>query len=105
MTDTGNRPAVLLHVPGERLDVGSGGTHGHINPATGVVDAKVALAGPGEVDRAVNAADAAFFDWKRTRSEERRRLLLRLADLIEANAEEFGRRGTMDNGQRGSSRG
>ena len=33
-----------------------------------------------------------------TPPEERRRLLLRLADLIEANAEEFAQRGTMDNG-------
>jgi len=98
MTDTGNRPAVHLHVAGERLNVGSGGTHEHINPATGVVDAKIPLAGSGEVDRAVNAADAAFLDWRRTPPEERRRLLLGLADLIEANAEEFGRRGTMDNG-------
>jgi aldehyde dehydrogenase (NAD+) len=80
------------------MDTGSGGVHEHIDPSTGEVDAKIPLAGPGEVDRAVNAADAAFRDWRRTPPEERRRLLLRLADLIEANAEEFGRRGTMDNG-------
>ena len=80
------------------MDTGSGGVHEHIDPSTGQVDAKIPLAGPGEVDRAVNAADAAFRDWRRTPPEERRRLLLRLADLIEANAEEFGRRGTMDNG-------
>jgi aldehyde dehydrogenase (NAD+) len=80
------------------MDTGSGGVHEHRDPSTGEVDARIPLAGPGEVDRAVNAADAAFRDWKRTPPEERRRLLLRLADLIEANAEEFGRRGTMDNG-------
>ena len=98
MTDTPTRPAVHLHLAGERMDKGSGGIHDHIDPSTGYVDAKIPLAGPGEIDRAVNAADAAFRDWRRTPPEERRRLLLRLADLIEANAEEFGRRGTMDNG-------
>ncbi len=98
MTDPATRPAVHLHVAGERMDKGSGGVHDHIDPSTGHVDARIPLAGPGEVDRAVNAADAAQRDWRRTPPEERRRLLLRLADLIDANAEEFGRRGTMDNG-------
>ena len=98
MTDTATRPAVHLHIAGERMDKGSGGVHEHIDPSTGQTDARIPLAGPGEVDRAVNAADGAFRDWRRTPPEERRRLLLRLADLMEANAEEFGRRGTMDNG-------
>jgi aldehyde dehydrogenase (NAD+) len=98
MIDMASRPAVHLHIAGERFDTGSGGHHGHVDPSTGQIDATIPLAGPGEVDRAVNAADAAFRHWRRTPPEERRRLLLRLADLIEANAEEFGRRGTMDNG-------
>jgi len=98
MTDTARRPNVRLHVAGRRIDTGSGGTHQHVDPSTGRVDATIPLAGPGEVDQAVNAADATFGAWRRTPPEERRRLLLRLADLIEAHAEEFGRRGTMDNG-------
>jgi aldehyde dehydrogenase (NAD+) len=98
MADTATRPAVHLHIAGERFASGSGGIHDHIDPSTGQVDAKIPLAGPGEVDRAAKVADAAFRDWRRTPPEERRRLLLRLADLIDANAEEFGRRGTMDNG-------
>jgi len=93
-----SRPEVHLHIAAERFDIGSGGIHDHIDPSTGQVDATIPLAGPGEVDRAVNAADAAFREWRRTPPDERRRLLLRLADLIEANAGEFGRRGTMDNG-------
>src|ERR1700722_12036510 len=93
-----SRPEVHLHVAGERMERGSGGVHEHIDPSTGQVDARIPLAGPDEVDRAVNAADTAFQEWRRTAPGERRRLLLRLADLIEANADEFGRRGTMDNG-------
>ncbi len=76
--DMASRPAVHLHVAGERFDTGSGGIHDHIDPSTGQVDASIPLAGPGEVDRAVNGADAAFRDWRRTPPEERRRLLLRL---------------------------
>jgi aldehyde dehydrogenase (NAD+) len=98
MTDTASRPAVYLHVAGERFDSGSGGVHDHVDPSTGTVDARIPLAGPGEIDRAVNAADAAFASWRSTPPEEKRGLLLRLAELIEANAEEFARRGTMDNG-------
>jgi aldehyde dehydrogenase (NAD+) len=96
--DMTSRPAVHLHIAGERFNTGSGGVYEHVDPSTGQVDATIPLAGSGEVDRAVNAADAAFHEWRRTPPEQRRRLLLRLADLIEANAEEFGRRGTMDNG-------
>src|SRR3984957_14686661 len=92
------RPTVHLHIAGERFGTGSGGSHNHIDPSTGEVDATIPLAGPGEIDRAVDAANAAFKDWRRTPPGERRRLLLRLADLIEANTDEFGRRGTMDNG-------
>ena len=98
MSDSTTRPTVHLHIAGERFDQGSGGVYEHIDPSTGQRDAEIPLAGPGEVDGAVNAADAAFGDWRHTPPGERRRLLLRLADLIEANAEEFGRRGTMDNG-------
>jgi aldehyde dehydrogenase (NAD+) len=98
MTDSATRPAVHLHVAGEQLENGSGGVHEHVDPSTGKVDATIPLAGASEVDRAVTAADDAFAAWRRTPPEERRRLLLRLADLIEANAVEFGRRGTMDNG-------
>src|SRR5271169_6366818 len=92
------RPTVHLHVAGEGFGTGSGGTHLHIDPSTGQVDARIPLAGPDEIDRAVNAAEVAFGAWRRTSPDERRRLLMRLADLIEANAEEFARRGTMDNG-------
>jgi aldehyde dehydrogenase (NAD+) len=92
------RPTVHLHFGGERFATGSGGSYHHVDPSTGQVDASIPLAGPDEIARAVDAADAAFRNWRRTSPDERRRLLLRLADLIESNAEEFARRGTMDNG-------
>lgn len=93
-----SRPEVHLHIGSDRTSQGSGGTHDHIDPTTGRVDAVVPLAGAAEVDRAVRTAHDAFQTWKTTPPAERARLLLVLADLIEANIEEFGRCGVFDNG-------
>ena len=98
MPDTIERPPVHLRIGGESLSSGSGGIHEHVDPATGQVDARIPLAGASEIDRAVVGANEAFDQWRRTVPGDRRRHLLRLADLMEANTEEFARRGTMDNG-------
>ncbi|MBL7491964.1 aldehyde dehydrogenase [Frankia sp. AgB1.9] len=92
------RPQVHLGIGSERLGVGSAGTFEHIDPCTGEVDAIVPLAGPSEIDQAVRLAQEAFLGWRDVRPAERRRLLFRLADLIEANADEFTRRAILDNG-------
>src|SRR5690606_17309807 len=92
------RPDVHLHIGAEREAEGSAGTFDHVNPATGQVDKTIPMAGPAEVDRAVTAAAEACESWKHTTPAERARLLHRLADLIDANAEQFGRLGAMDNG-------
>jgi aldehyde dehydrogenase (NAD+) len=101
MTDSGHdrtRPQVHLRIGSERLAAGSGGTFEHVDPCTGEVDAVVPLAGTAEVDRAVRLAHETFLRWRDVRPPEKRRLLLRLADLIEENAKEFVRRAVMDNG-------
>lgn len=98
MADTSDRPAVHIRIGEARLDTGSGGVHEHIDPSTGKVDARIPLAGVTEIDRAVTTAHEAFRSWRGVPPSERRHLLLRLGDLVEANKEEFGRRGTMDNG-------
>lgn len=92
------RPSVYLRIDGERLSAGSGGTYGHVDPTTGKVDATIPLAGPDDVDRAVEAAQRAFVKWRDTRPTQRRQLLLRLAELVVANKAEFVRRAVMDNG-------
>jgi aldehyde dehydrogenase (NAD+) len=68
-----------------------------VNPCTAKVDAAIPLAGPSEVDQAAAVADEAFQSWRKTRPAERRRLLLRLGELIDANGAELGRLGTLDN--------
>jgi aldehyde dehydrogenase (NAD+) len=91
-------PPVHLRFGDPRLSTGSGGTYGHVNPCNAKVDATIPLAGKQEVDQAVQVAHEAFQAWRKTPPAERRRLLLRLADLIEDRAEEFARLGTLDNG-------
>jgi aldehyde dehydrogenase (NAD+) len=97
MTDR-TPPAVRLRIGAERRPSGSGGVYQHVDPVTGQPDADIPLAGASEVDEAVRAAHAAFPAWRATRPAERRRLLYRLADLLDGNAGEFARRGTLDNG-------
>jgi aldehyde dehydrogenase (NAD+) len=95
-------PSVHLRIGDKRLTSGSGGSHGHVNPCNAEVDATIPLAGKAEVDEAVQVASDAFQAWRRTPPPERRRALLKLADLIESNAEGFSRLGTLDNGMPGN---
>jgi betaine-aldehyde dehydrogenase len=62
-----------------------------INPATGLPCAEVADTPVEGVASAVTAARAAYAEWSETTPAERARLLLRLADLVEADAEELTR--------------
>ena len=56
-------------------------------PATGTQYAEVARGSVADVNRAVDAANAAFPGWARTPVGERARLLLRLADRVEDDQE------------------
>lgn len=71
------------------------------NPATGEDWASFACASPEDVDRAVRAARRVLDDpaWRDMSQTARGKLLHRLADLIEANAENLGRLETTDSGK------
>jgi aminobutyraldehyde dehydrogenase len=60
-----------------------------LNPATGVVIAQVPNMSAEEVDVAVERAKAALPEWLDATPGERAELLLKLADVIDANAEEL----------------
>ena len=92
------RPQVSLRIGGERRTTASGGTFQHINPCNGIPDAEIPLAGPAEIDEAVKTAHRAFVEWRQTPPAGRRRMLMRLADLIELHTDDFARLGTFDNG-------
>lgn len=59
------------------------------NPATGELLTSVPFASKTDVDRAVQAAEGAFADWRTTTAAERANALSKIADLVEAQAERF----------------
>jgi 1-pyrroline dehydrogenase len=94
MTDVMDRPAVKSYqqlIGGKSVDAASGQTLDIENPANGEVIAKVPASAAADVDRAVEAAATAFESWKATTPQDRSLLLLKIADSLEARAEELGR--------------
>jgi acyl-CoA reductase-like NAD-dependent aldehyde dehydrogenase len=87
-----------LFIGGEFVDGLDGATIAVRDPHDGALLAEVAEARPADIDRAVDAGRAAFETWSRTAAAERGRLLLRLADAIEANAAELALLETRDTG-------
>jgi aldehyde dehydrogenase (NAD+) len=76
----------------------SGGFHDHVNPATGLAQAKIPLAGSDEVDQAVSAARHALGVWGTMRPAQRRRLLTRFAEQIRAHIGDFAAICPLENG-------
>ncbi len=87
-----------LFIGGRFVDAADGQTLATLNPHDNSTIADVAMAGREDVDRAVAAAEAAFPAWARLAAADRGRILLKLADLIEANAEELARLESLDTG-------
>jgi 1-pyrroline dehydrogenase len=78
-------------IGGEWVDAASGETLNVENPANEQVVARVPSSGAEDVNRAVKAAATAFESWQRTTPQERMTLLLKLADVVEENADELTR--------------
>jgi len=78
-------------INGEERPAASGDVLDIIDPSTGEVYATSPNSGQEDVDAACQAAAAAFETYRWTTPAERQRFLLRLADVIEANAEELAR--------------
>jgi malonate-semialdehyde dehydrogenase (acetylating)/methylmalonate-semialdehyde dehydrogenase len=70
-----------------------------INPATGETIAKVPLADPAEVTRAIDAAAAAYPEWRRTPAEDRIQPLFKLKMLLEEHLDDISRIITQENGK------
>jgi 1-pyrroline dehydrogenase len=78
-------------IGGEWVDAAGGETLTVENPANEQVVARVPASGEEDVDRAVKAAAGAFEGWQKTTPQERMTLLLKLADIVEQNADELAR--------------
>ena len=86
-------------VNGERVPAASGETYDVIDPTTGGVYAQAPMSGAEDVDRAYRAADAAFEGWGGSTPQDRSNALLKIADAIEARAEEINAVESKDTGK------
>jgi gamma-glutamyl-gamma-aminobutyraldehyde dehydrogenase len=89
-----------LWIGGRRVQAVDGGALDVVSPIDGRAIGSIADAGAEDVDRAVKAARAAFDKgaWSRAAPAQRKKVLLKLADLIEKNALELAVLGVRDNG-------
>src|SRR5208282_5542699 len=88
-------------IDGKYVDAASGQTFDCVNPATGAVIAKIAACDKEDVDRAVAAARRAFESgkWSRMAPAQRKRRLLKLAELMLKHAGELALLETLDMGK------
>jgi acyl-CoA reductase-like NAD-dependent aldehyde dehydrogenase len=88
-------------INGEFAGAASGETFECISPVDGAVLARVAACDAADVDRAVKAARAAFEDgrWADQAPKARKRVLVRLAELIQKHANELALLETLDMGK------
>ncbi|MEM7465923.1 MAG: aldehyde dehydrogenase family protein [Pseudomonadota bacterium] len=93
------QPALFIN--NEWVNSSHGKTLGVEDPSTLVEISRIADASDTDVDRAVSAARTAFDDgrWSDLPPNQRERLILRLADLLEQHAEEFAELEAIDNGK------
>ncbi|MER3603100.1 MAG: 5-carboxymethyl-2-hydroxymuconate semialdehyde dehydrogenase, partial [Thermus sp.] len=90
--------SVALHYIDGRF-VESAATFPTLDPSTNQVLSHAARGGAKEVDLAAQAAARAFEKWSRTRAKERKRHLLKVAELIEKHADELAVIECLDAGQ------
>ncbi len=76
-------------IGGEESGAVDGRTSEIIDPTTGETYATAPVSGPADVDRAFAAAEIGFETWREATPAERQVALLRLADAVEARAEEL----------------
>ena len=85
----GNAPQELSHwIDGARVAGGSGRFADVYHPASGRVQSRVPLARVEEVDRAVQAAAAAFPEWSAQPPLRRARVLFRFREIFERRIDE-----------------
>lgn len=87
--ETDTLPRYANIIGGKFEDAGSGEMLAHVYPGTGTVTREFRMASADDVDRAVNAARAAFPAWRAMPGDKRRDLMMKLAALFEAKSGEF----------------
>lgn len=87
------------YIGGNLIGPLSGNFLDNINPATGEVMGRIPDSNGKDVDIAIDAAKKAFPAWSITPAEEKFRILNRIAELIDANADVLALAETNDNGK------
>lgn len=82
-------PRFVVQAGDQQLESGSGQSWEHIYPANGQVTRELQLASATDVDMAVQAARQAFPAWRAQSGDQRARLLLKVAELIQQHAAEL----------------
>ena len=93
------RPSYDLYINGRWVPSSDGSTFKAINAANGGVLSVCAEATQDDVNAAVRAAQAAFPAWKKVSPVKRQAILLKIADIIEKNADTLALIETLDNGK------
>lgn len=76
-------------INGEHVAAADGRTSVVVNPSTGAQYATAPISGSVDIDRAMQAAAAAFESWRDSTPSERSLALYRIADAVEARADEL----------------
>src|ERR1700733_12074760 len=86
-------------INGEWIESQSSEWQDVVNPATAEILGRVPISDAAEVTRAIDAAQAAFPEWRRTPAEDRIQPLFKLKMLLEEHIDDFGRIISQENGK------
>ena len=86
-------------IGGEYVKPASGQYFENVTPVTGRVFCEVARGNAEDVEKALDAAHAAFKTWRHTSPTERANILLKIADRMEENLEKLAVAETWENGK------
>jgi aldehyde dehydrogenase len=88
-----------LFINGEFVEPADGKYFDNVSPVDGKAFIQAARGSKADVDAAVKAANEAFPSWAKVSVTERSNMLLKIADIIEANADRLAKIETVDNGK------
>lgn len=92
-------PPLCLLIDGEWVEAAGRGTHSVRDPSTAHVIGRLPKATPADVQRALEAARAAFLKWRSTPAAARAAVLVRAAGLMRERAEAIARTITLELGK------
>jgi len=92
-------PDTQLYIDGAWSAAASGRTHPVVNPATGEVIGKFALADRADLDRALDAVAKGFATWKKVSAYERSKIMRKAADLLRERVQTIAEIMTMEQGK------